>query len=191
MTVNVISNEDIVLFLIKKATEFDGVDTKGILGKKALQKSLYFFNLGFNIFSFKWGDYGPISGEIQQIIEDLITSGNVKVTEIPTKKEGAVIKKLQFSEEANPRFSEIKFPSHIENRLDETIEFTAGKSPRDLELLASVHYWAKKEQFAVDKYSKEYVFEKLTQLKPDAGFNQKDVEFAIKILEKHGYLRYY
>jgi len=72
---NSVLNEDIVLLLIKKATEFQGAKITGIMGKKALQKSLYFFNLKHDIFSFKWGDYGPISAEIQQIVEDLISSG--------------------------------------------------------------------------------------------------------------------
>ena len=40
----------------------------------------------------------------------------------------------------------------------------------------------------MDEYSAEYVLEKLTELKPDAHFTKKDVEYAIKVLETHEYL---
>ena len=38
------TKEDVVLSLINKATNFEKAKYKGIRGKKALHKSLYFFN---------------------------------------------------------------------------------------------------------------------------------------------------
>lgn len=188
MVGTLITTEDVVLGFIKKATEYESVETKGVLGKKALQKSLYFFNQKQSIFSFRWGDYGPICGEIQQIAEDLMSSKRILVTDIQTKKKDAVIKKMDFSPECNPDFSVDSFPEEIRTELETIKIFVAGRSPRDLELLASVHYWAVREQLAIDSYSKEYVLEKLTKLKPDAGFTEKDVEYAIGVLEEQNYL---
>ena len=184
-----VSKEDIVLLLIKKATEFQGTKTSGILGKKALQKSLYFFNLKHDIFSFRWGDYGPISGEIQQIAQDLISNGNVTVEDISTLKQDAVIKNMKFSNENNPYFSETKFPDEIDKDLTEIVKFIAGRTPRELELLASVHFWAVKQQDMFDEYTVENILEKLTELKPDAGFTLKNVQEAINTLEGTGHLQ--
>ncbi len=184
MTIDNIAKEDVVLSLIKKATDYQGTDSKGIRGKKALQKSLYLFNQKFSMFSYRWGDYGPLCGEIQHIVEDLITKEHVTITDVPTKKQEAVIKNLQSSDSV----SDVIIPDEMGKELDEIISFVAGRSPRDLELLASVHFWAVRQQELMDKYSVEYILEKLTELKPDANFSQKDVEYAIDVLETHGYL---
>jgi len=183
-----VSKSDIVLLLIKKASEIEGLETPGVMGKKALQKSLYFLNQQHNIFKFKWGDYGPLSGEIQQIAEDLKSNGKIIVKEIPTLKKDAVIQNMTFSQENNTSFVDIEFPPGLEDSITKVTRFLSGYKPRELELLASVHYWAKKQQFFTDKYTLEYIYDKLLELKPDAGFTQKDVEKALSILENHEYL---
>lgn len=188
MSIENITNEDVVLTLIKKATEYEETDHKGVHGKKALQKSLYFLNEKFHLFGFRWGDYGPLSGEIQQIVEDLIARGYILVTKIPTKKDGIFIQQMDYSPKNDSYFEELKMPPDLDFKLNEIVKFTAGKSPRELELLASVHYWAIRQQDLLDEYSVEYVLEKLTKLKPDAGFKQSDVENAIETLVTHEYL---
>jgi len=179
--------EQIVFDLIKKATEFEGTEVKGIMGKKALQKSLYFFNLPYGLFHFRWGDYGPISDEVQQIAHDFISRGNVIVSDIETRKAEAVIKNMQFSKENIPNFPE-KLPTEIDTSLDKIVKFIAGRGPRALELLASVHYWAARQQSLLDEYTVEYVFEKLNDLKPDANFTPEDVKNTIQILEENEFL---
>jgi uncharacterized protein YwgA len=183
-----ITNEDVVLAFAKKATEYQGTDNKGIHGKKALQKSMYFLNEKFHLFGFRWGDYGPLSGEIQQIAEDLIARGNITVKNVPTKKDGIFIQQMEYCAKDDSYFEELSLSKDLDSELNEVVKFTAGKSPRDLELLASVHYWAKRQQELLDEYSVDYVLEKLTELKPDAGFKQSDVENAIDTLETHEYL---
>lgn len=188
MGLELVSKSDIALLLIKKASEIEGLETPGIMGKKAFQKSLYFLNQHHNIFKFGWGDYGPFCTEIQQIAEDLKANGKIIVKEIPTKKEGAIIQNMTFSQENNTDFSETEFPSDLEKLITNVTKFLSGYKPRDLELLASVHYWAKKEQFFTDKYTAEYIYEKLLELKPDAGFTEKDVDKALTTLEFQEYL---
>ncbi len=109
----------------------------------------------------------------------------MKIIEVTTKKQNAVIQNLQFSDST---FDTV-ISNDVNHELDEIISFVAGKSPRDLELLASVHFWAVREQDLMDKYSTKHVLEKLTDLKPDAHFTQKDVEHAIDVLERHEYLK--
>jgi len=186
--VKLVSKSDIVLLLIKKASEIEKVETPGVMGKKALQKSLYFLNQEHPIFKFKWGDYGPLSGEIQQIAEDLKANGKINVKEIPTLKKGAVIQHMTFSKESNTSFAEIEFPLGLEDSITKVTRFLSGYTPRKLELLASVHYWAKKQQLITDEYTPEYLHEKLLELKPDAGFTPKDVKEALDTLEYHEYL---
>lgn len=184
---NNISRQDLVLLLTKKATEKD-VDTPGIMGRKALQKSFYFLNQHDDFFTFKWHDYGPFSGELQQITKDLVSNGNISLKEIQTKKQDAIINHMTFSDDNNPYFSEEDIPKEIHSRMNQVLTLVMGRKPRELELLASVHYWAKKEQFALDSYSPEYIHGKLTELKPDAGFTMPDVIRAIETLEHFDYL---
>ncbi len=187
MDLQLVSKNNIALLLIKKASEIEGL-TPGIKGKKAFQKSLYFLNQHHNIFKFGWGDYGPLCAEIQQIAEDLKANGKIIVKEITTRKEGAIILNMTFSQENNTHFSEIEFPSDLEKLIAKVTKFLSSYEPRDLELLASVHYWAKKEQFFTDKYTVEYIYKKLFELKPDAVFTEKDVKEALTTLESQEYL---
>lgn len=184
-----ISKSDVALMLIKKASENEAVEISGVLGKKAFQKCLYFLNQHDNFFKFKWGDYGPFSEEIQQIAEDLEAGGNIIVKNIPTQKQGIFFKNMKFSEEKNANFLETKFPQELEKDIMKVTKFASGKKPRELELLASVHYWAKKQKFLTDRYDAKYLHEKLLELKPDAGFKLKDIENAINTLEYNEYLK--
>ncbi len=179
------SNQSIVLRLIQKATINPNVDVKGIIGKKALQKSIYFFNLKHSCFNFRWADYGPLSGEVQQIVQDLDFGKKITIRNIETKKVGIFIKNLLYVD-GSTDFK--NFPSDLDKTLDDIVKFTAGKGPRDLELLASVHFWAQKQQDLTDEYTTEYCHEKLMDLKPDAGFKILDVERAIKNLEDNDFL---
>lgn len=180
------SNNSIVLRLIQKATENPRVEFKGVMGKKALQKSLYFFNLKHDFFNFRWADYGPLSGEVQQIVQDLDSGNKITINDIKTKKSGIFIKNMLYVDNSAD-FSD--FPSDLDSSIDEIVRFTAGKGPRQLELLASVHFWAQRQQDLSDEYTAEYCHEKLMELKPDAGFTQSDVEKAIEILEDNEFLK--
>lgn len=176
--------QDIVLSLIKKATVLPGAEKKGIRGKKALQKSLYLLNLKFPVFNYRWGDYGPLCVEIQHIAEDLVDQGYVTITDVPTKREEAVIKNLQTTDNSY----EISVSDSVDKELDEIVSFISNKEPRELELLASVHFWADRQQELMGEYSVDYILEKLTQLKPEANFTKENVVYAIAVLEEEKYL---
>ena len=169
------SNRSIVLRLIQKATE-EHPDWQ--LGKKALQKSLYFFNLKSNCFSFRWADFGPMSGEIQQIVHDLEACRRIKINPVETGTPNAVLKQMKYI----PKDPDLQVLPDLDEALDETMKFVAGRNSRDLELLASVH-------FLVQGYDGEDaiedVYQLLKELKSDAGFTKENVKDSIGKLKKH------
>ena len=178
------SNKSIVLRLIQKATENSKVEPKGILGKKALQKSIYLFSLKHGCFSFRWADYGPFTVEVQQIVQDLAHSDKICISGIQTKMEGAVIQNMQYNADSETFEN---FPEDMDKTLDHIVEFIEGKRPRDLELLASVHYWAQKQHYQTGRYDAEYIHGKLTELKPGAGFTKDNVKEALQELAEGGF----
>ena len=106
----------------------------------------------------------------------------MSVTKIPTQKKIAVIQHLEST------ISDVFIPDEIKSKIDSIVSFVADRTPRELELFASVHFWAVYQQELMNKYSVEYVEEKLDQLKPDAQFTQSDMEHAINVLENNEYL---
>ncbi len=182
------TKSDIVLLLIQKATDREQGESSGINGKKALHKSLYFFNESLNLFDFKWRDYGPFSEEIQHMAFDFIYTERVNTKSIPTKKPGIFTTKMIFNHERNPDFADIEFTDEINDKMDEIVSFIDERSPRDLELLASVHFWAIRQHAISGKYTVEYIHDKLDKLKPDAGFTAADTEYAIDMLKSDKYL---
>ena len=181
------TKSDIVLLLFQKATDRK-TSNPGIIGKKALHKSLYFFNESFNLFDYKWRDYGPFSEEIQQMAFDFMSTKRINTVQIPTKKSGIFITKMTFNHERNPDFADIEFTGEINAKMDEIVGFIDGRTPRDLELLASVHYWAIRQHAISGKYTVQYIHDALVKLKPDAGFTPDNVKYAIDELKSHKYL---
>lgn len=174
------SNKSIVLGFIQRATE-DHPDWK--LGKKALQKSLYFFNLNGDDghFSFRWADFGPMSSEVQQIVYDLEAVRRIEITPVKMKKSGAFLHVLKYIQKE----PSLEIPPDLNETVNSTMKFVAGRSSRDLELLASVHYWAERSD---GNDMAMHVHQMLTELKPKAKFTKTDVEEAIRELKKHGIL---
>ena len=82
----------------------------------------------------------------------------------------------------------INYQKGVNTKIDEIIKFATNLSGRDLELLASVHFWAEKQQEYLDEYTTDYILGKLTDLKPDANFKRIDVERTIKKLENSSFL---
>ena len=178
------SNKDIVLSFIQKAADCPEWD----LGKKALQKSLYFFNLEEGCFSFRWADYGPLCGEIQQIAHDLWATEKISIRDVKTKN-GKILKKMEWVKQQQQ--PPVKVEASLDAALNKTMEFVSGRTSRDLELLASVHFWVERkyDDDDDDEDTVDYVFNMLEELKPEARFTRNDVEKAIDKLTNHGFLR--
>jgi uncharacterized protein YwgA len=180
---------NITLLLIKKATENKDAKKPGVLGRKSLQKSLYFLNQHHDTFHFRWGDYGPLCEYVQQIAVDLKARGQINMEEIPTEKQGAKIQNMIFLPKRNDDFSDIKFPPDLERYVEKVIQFLTNRDPRELELLSSVHCLAKCRQlYDGEKYTADYIYKTLTKLKSDECFTLKEIQYAITTLESNGYL---
>ncbi|MCY4490779.1 MAG: hypothetical protein OXC46_04865 [Thaumarchaeota archaeon] len=109
----------------------------------------------------------------------------MKVSKINIEKVNGTIQNLQFF---GDELNEITIPDEIDNNLDVIIKFVTGKTPDELEFLASVHYWAVRQQEISNNYSADYIFEKLSALNPNRVFKLDDVILAVKTLEAHKFL---
>ena len=167
-------NNMIVARLIQKATD---EHPNWALGKKALQKSLYFVNIKHNTFSFRWADYGPFSGEVQQIVRDLEAANKIQITDTLTKKSNVYLKSIKYKAPHDENIQQ------MDEYLNETMEFVANHTSRDLELWASVHYWAQRHTHEDNLAT--YVYNVLKMLKPDAGFTEDNINDAIITLKEN------
>ena len=142
------------------------------------------------MFTFKWYDYGPMSWELEQIRAGLVYAGRVTVTKTETKKPGAYTQNMTFNSDSKLAefFYETRFTDEIVQKTDEIVSFIRGRTPRNLELLASVHYLAKHQNPTQSTYTAEDIHTMLENLKPNAGFTLEDVNGAIKTLKEHMYL---
>ena len=152
-----------------------------VIGKKALQKSLYFAGPDNGLFRFRWEDYGPYSGEAMQVAHDLVAVGRIAVTKANIEGPGVPCKGMVYV--SGPPDFEV--PHLMEAALDRAVKFAAGRTPRDLELLASVHFWARRvgREDAV-----KYSCQMLDGLKPYSVFTKEEVAGAVKCLADSGFL---
>ena len=132
-------HSDIVLTLVRMASEY----AKFRLGSTAIHKTLYFFNQKYYKFQFKWGEHGPYSGMLQQILHDLQAAGWIRKTCFVKYEEYDFLKCGNNTVKNHYVYVEKRIPPEISkdlcNALHETLEFTSTKTQADLELLGSVH----------------------------------------------------
>ena len=148
-------------------------------GKKALHKITYFANLQTDDFMFKWNNYGPYSEEVQQFFEDSYLDGVIDV-----KKESvntvAVQYNISLTEQGRVMLQHTPASHDQTVRIDQAIDLSYdllhGKKPREMELLASVHYLAK---YSSDP---ENIWTWIAKLKPESHFSQDEVNKSIEIL---------
>ena len=151
-----------------------------IIGNKTLQKSLYFAGSDNRLFRFRWQDYGPYSGEAMQVACDLVGAGRLAITKSDMKVAGIARKGMTYVS----RPPDFEVPRLIEAAIDRAVKFAAGRTPRDLELLASVHFWARR----VDQDDAvQYSHQMLDSLKPYSAFTSEEVAGAVKSLKANGF----
>ena len=184
-----ITPEHIILSIIKKSNSLNSNYAEmGICGRKTLQKCLYLLNQHVRLFHFRWGQLGPFSDQLYYVLDDLISRGYIKSIRTYMPYMQYSLYQLEYQKNVDSFFESLVFPPDINSLLDKTLTFISNKSPRDLELLTSVHFWAKRQQFDLDTYTIEYIFEKIDTLKPSSNFTKSDIQDAIKILEEEKYL---
>ncbi|CAI9831753.1 hypothetical protein IBTHAUMO2_400004 [Nitrosopumilaceae archaeon] len=185
----IIDHDDLVLRLVQKASP------GGVEGKKALQKMIYFFTLEQGGLYYRWANYGPFSPELHHIVVYLLRAGKIRAEPVPTGKPGATISRMTYPVPEGGDHNDaapVRIPDDLERELDSVLEFAGRvdrkRQPRELELLASVHFLAASRRKRDGGYVAERIHGHLAALKPKAGFDLDDVKRAIRILEDESYL---
>jgi len=152
-------------------------------GKKALHKITYFTNLQTNDFLYRWNNYGPYSEEVQQFFDDSYLNDIIAVDPKPLKNT-AIQYNTSLTKEGNVLLQQMKSENKTVKRIDSAIDFSYtllhDKSPREMELLASVHYIADYDC----TYDTERIWEIINKLKPESNFSKEEVEESLNILKK-------
>lgn len=162
--------------VLKTVNEFGEIG-----GKKALQKILYFTNLETRIFPYQWNTYGPYSEEVKYQLDDMVLDGQINLEEVELMTKGRTKFNMKLTESGQSYLESIGEIPGIDSRIKFVHQFLNGKSSREMELLASVHY------IALYKNGKFFdkIFDIISELKPKAGFIESDVDNAIKELQAH------
>lgn len=149
-----------------------------IPGRKALQKILYFVNLKEKIFSYQWNSYGPYSEEVKYMLEYMATNHQISVKQELHAK-GRIQFNMEMTEYGGKHLDSMRQSPEIDSRVEFAHKLLAGKSPRMMELLASVHYIASYDGGRCF----DRTFDIISELKPDANFKQDDVNDALSELQ--------
>ena len=175
-------NKDYALF--SSIRKFDLVP-----GKKALQKINYLINLKTDLFMYEWRNWGPFSQEVQQFYDDAYLENLISVKEeilgnaiiqYNIKLEQKGFKTLENLEQ-NQNLNKEK----IDNAINFSYELLNGKTPRQMEILTSVHYI-----FSYDNsLTTERIWKIINRLKPTANFKHEDVQNALNELRERNLIQ--
>ena len=151
-----------------------------VRGRRALHKILYFANLKTHTFKYQWYTYGPYSPELAYKIADHVYGRSLDVE----KGGGGGRARYDMSLSAGGgRLLENARYKEIDSALDWAHALLGGgMPPREMELLASVHY------IASCGHGPGRVHGAMLDLKPAAGFTAGYVERAMRFLERKGLL---
>ena len=148
-----------------------------MLGKKSLQKILYLFNLHADQFHFQWGDSGPYSGEIRQIMHDLESCGHITITPVPSGKPNEILYTIKHAGEPLPT----KISPEAEKELDKAIKFAVSINPKELMFLASVHFLGMRN-------NANFIRDTLNDTDAENRFMAHDITIAQKKLKENGFI---
>lgn len=154
-------------------------------GKKALHKILYFANLQLKFFIFGWRNWGPYSEEIQQFYDDAYLENTINVNE-EILQNSSIQYNIQLDKKGKHILSKLEASNEVDHdKIDTAIKFSYNllheKTPRQMELLASVHYISSRDS----NLGAHQVWEIINRLKPKANFSEDDVNKAISELNQH------
>lgn len=151
------------------------VETFGsVNGRKALHKILYFANLKTRTFKYQWYTYGPYSPELAYKIADHVCDRSIDVKE--DNSGGMIRYDMSLSESGSNLLSNDSHEA-IDSALDRAHALLHGMQPRQMELLASIHFivWCGYEQSKAGQI--------LRNLKPAANFVESEVEDIMPLLK--------
>ena len=162
-------------YAVLKAVEVFGT----VKGRKALHKILYFANLKTRTFKYQWYRYGPYSPDLVYKIADHVSDGSLYV-----EKGGSGGKTGCDMSLSSIGGRMLKYGSYDEvgSALGWARGLLEDMSPREMELMASVHYlvWC--------GHARGEVHGVIHESKPESGFTEAEVERALRFLDGKGLL---
>jgi len=155
-----------------------------IRGKKAWHKILYFENLIANDFIFRWNSYGPYSDDVQQFFDDAYMDEIIDVQKEQVGY-GGIQYNISLNQKGNQVLQSLENDNSIDHeRINQALEFSHkilnDKTPREMELLTSVHYIISDNE----ELDSEEIFEIIANSKPDSNFTLDEVEWALEVLHE-------
>jgi len=153
-----------------------------VKGKKALHKIIYFTNLQTEDFLYRWNNYGPYSEEVQQFYEDASIDNIIKVRE-ESLGGSATQYNMSLDQSGKKMLEELANNKNINHdrilsAINSSYELLNGMSPREMELLASVHYVTTYDP----NQDSRRIWEIIDKLKPESNFSLEEVEGFLTIL---------
>ncbi len=155
-----------------------------ILGKKALQKVMYFANLDLDLYSFQWNRYGPYSEELNYLFEDAVVDELIEIDQQDLLIRNGTQWNMSLSGNGINLVESKKISPEVKRAVDLAYDFLSGKSPREMELLASVHFIVRSSRNS----DAEYVSGIIDTLKPYSHFALGEVVASITELRRHNLL---
>lgn len=161
----VYANDLCCAFLTKIVKVFEKHHSTGYLGRTAMQKLTYFVQvLGAPVpCSFGIYTYGPYSDKVTFAVESLLADDVIKDSSSNPKysnyRIGPNADELlsSFAHELTPH----------EAKIDQAVRVLGGFSPNELELIATLHFIAKRQAQITGKNSQESILREFKTIKKD------------------------
>lgn len=143
-----------------------------------MQKITYFTNLEIRRYRFQWDRYGPFSQELSYQVDDMARESYLDLTSEPLViRQGSRID-ICLTERGKKKLQEEKLPLIYKKRIVFVHDFLKNKEPREMEILASVHFIIATYYKLGRKLSARMVWEEISRLKPDSQISLYEVNKA-------------
>ena len=154
-----------------------------IHGKKALQKILYFVDLDYHRFSYRWDKFGPFSPQLNYLFDDAVADYLLSV-EKEELSPGINQFNMSLSNSGIEFVRKNKLSPEVDSKIKYVHNFLNGETARKMELLASVH------KIINDYKTKDTksILKMIKSLKPKSGFTSQEVSVSINKLKENSYI---
>jgi len=161
----------IILYLLKRI--------KNIPGRKAFQKLIYFISEKIPLsFDFRLYWFGPYSRELSNVLDDLILRNLVVI------KSGDSYPQITLTNELSvEKFIASNLSSNERRYIEDIVEIFKNCSPRELELLATIHFICK-HTYGIEKLTDDEIVKIVKSIK-GAKFSDDEIRKAIEFLKKN------
>jgi len=158
-------------------------------GKKALHKINYFINLKTDLFIYEWSNWGPFSQEVRQFYDDAYLENIISVNE-GILGNSSIQYNIQLDQKGFNTLKNLENDLNlnketIDNAINFSYELLKDMTPRQMEILASVHYINSYD----NSLNADRIWKIINRLKPTANFSLDDVKVALEKLKEKKLLK--